>query len=273
MPTTREFWNGPGGHKWVGAQPLMDAVLAPFAEVLLEAAELPERGVVVDVGCGCGATTLMASRRRPGLEVIGVDVSEAMLTRARGRAHEAGLSVRFDVADAASTRPAGQVDRVISRFGVMFFDEPALAFDNMRSWLAPGGMLVAVVWGRVADNPWTADLLEVLREHVDAPTPSDDGPGPFGLSDPERLQGLLLGAGFEQVEQRPLDLPMRVPGSLDDALRFHWERSLVERALADADEATREAVRERLLAYVTERHDGAAIELGAQARLVRARVG
>ncbi|MEX1367552.1 MAG: class I SAM-dependent methyltransferase [Nannocystaceae bacterium] len=271
MQTAREFWNGPGGTKWVGAQPLMDAVLAPFAEVLLEAAQLPERGVLVDVGCGCGATTLMAAGRRPGIEVIGVDISEAMVTRARGRADEAELRVRFDVADAASARPAPRVDRVISRFGVMFFDEPARAFENMRGWLASEGMLVALVWGPVADNPWTADLLEVLREHVDVPTPSEEGPGPFGLSDPDRVQGLLHGAGFEQVEQRPLDLPMRVPGSLDDALRFHWERSLVERALADADEATRQAVRERLRAYVSERHDGTAIELGAQARLVRAR--
>lgn len=270
MKPNREFWNGRGGDKWVCSQPLMDAVLAPFAEVLLEAADLPERGVVVDVGCGCGATTLMTARRRPGLEVIGVDVSAPMLEHARGRARDEGLPVRFHHADAAVARPATGVDRVISRFGVMFFDEPEVAFGNIRGWLAPGGALVALVWGDVRDNPWTADLQELLSRHVELPAPSGDGPGPFSLGDPDRIFTILGRAGFRQIEQRPLPLPMRVPGPPEVGLSFHLERGLVEAALEGATEETVRAIHRDLREYVEQRHDGTAMELRAQARLVRA---
>lgn len=272
MRITQEYWNGPRAQKWVTSQARMDAVLEPFGRALLEAAELPESGVVVDVGCGCGATTLMASRARPGLEVIGVDISEPMLGRARDRAADEGLSVRFDVADAAIARPAASVDRILSRFGVMFFDEPVAAFTNMRRWLAPGGRLVALVWGRLADNPWTADVLEILRRHVELPLPSEEGPGPFGLSDPGRVDEILGQAGFTSVEQRDLDVPMSIPGSVDETLWFHCERSVVASVLEDASEPTRRAIRAEVRAYSERHHDGEGARFPARARLVRASV-
>lgn len=275
MKTDREFWTGEMGKKWVEAQPQMDAILVPFAEAILDAAQLPNEGVLVDVGCGCGATTLMVAQRNPRLRVLGVDISAVMLDHARGRAAHEGIDVEFVNGDATSARPIngdGDVDRIISRFGVMFFDDPAAAFANMRGWLAPGGLFVAAIWGPVADNPWVVELVEVVRRHVEIPMPSEEGPGPFSLASVEGVERLFHAAGFVSVDQRPLDLPMRIAGSVEDGLRFQSVRMTVESALKEADAATKAAILDDIREYVVERHDGEALTLGASARLVCARV-
>ncbi len=270
MSMSSPKWNGETGKRWVASQTLLDAILRPYADALIEAAALPESGTVVDVGCGCGATTLMAARSRPRVQVTGVDVSTSMLERARERAAAQGLNVRFEYGDAGVVeRPAASVDRVLSRFGVMFFDDPVAAFTNMRRWLAPGGAFVAMVWGPIADNPWMTEVIARVRRHVEVPEP-DSSRGPFSLAEPPQVERLLEDAGFARHEQRWVDLPMRIPGPVEDAVRFHRERSIVLSALDGVAAITRDAVHEELRAFVEAGHDGAALTLGARARLVRA---
>ena len=272
METKQDYWNGPGGDTWVASQPFMDSILEPFANAVLDEAQLPEAGTVVDVGCGCGASTLMAARRQPGLRVIGVDVSSAMLERARQRARDEELEIHFECADAATASPAEGVDRIISRFGVMFFDDLGVAFGNMRRWLAPGGRLVVAVWDPLDANPWMKNLFETLAAHVDVSLPPPGGPGPFSMGDPAKVEQILTQAGFSTVEQRPIGLPMRIPGSAEDAIRFHLERNLVTESLRDATPQQRDAVHGAIRAYVEAGHDGQGLSMPASARFVCAQV-
>ena len=267
-----EFWNGVGGKRWAAAQKQMDAVLAPFAEVLLDAAELPSAGVVVDVGCGCGATTLMVKDRAPGATAIGVDVSGPMLEVAREQAAMRGLDVRFDQADAATASVGkGQVDRVISRFGMMFFDDPLAAFTNFHHWLRPDGLMVTLVWDAIEHNPWLTSLLQIVRRHFEAPAPPPDAPGPFSLSNSAKLDAMLQEAGFKAITQRSVNIPMRVEGSIDEVLAFFRDRGPVLTAIEELDELTRDVLLADIRSFVVDLYDGTGLSLPSRSRLVRAR--
>src|ERR1700757_148522 len=134
-----EYWNGPGGQRWLNRQQAHDALLAPVAQVLLDRAAPSTGEMVLDIGCGCGATSIALARRvAPTGHVLGVDVSAPLLEQARQRA-PCGLPLRFILAD-ATVYPfePGRADLLCSRFGVMFFAEPARSFANMRSGLRAG---------------------------------------------------------------------------------------------------------------------------------------
>src|SRR5881628_2723223 len=150
---------------------------------------------VIDIGCGCGDTTIALARRvGPAGLVLGIDVSAPMLARAADAAREAGVAhVRFEHADAQTHRfPAQAFDVLYSRFGVMFFSDPAAAFGNLRTALRPGGRLGFVCWQAVPENPWIAVPLEAAAQHMALPPPPAPGaPGPFSFADPERVRRIL----------------------------------------------------------------------------------
>ena len=248
----------------------MDEVLAAFATVVLDHVSLGASDVLVDVGCGCGATTLAAAEMKTGARVAGVDISRPMLAVARARAVEADLAIEFVEADAATAQMGvGDVDWIISRFGLMFFADPEAAFRNLRSWLKPSGSLVTVVWSEVEHNPWALGLMEVARRHIDMPTPPPDGPGPFSLGDSSRLEELLRSAGFARVTQEPLAIPMRVEGDHEVALQYFKERGPIASALEETDDArVLDALFSDLRAFVVENHDGDALSLPTSARIV-----
>lgn len=158
---------------------------------------------VVDVGCGPGVTTLELARRvGPAGSATGVDVSDRMVEAARTRAAAAGVpNARFDVRD-AGTGPLGSFDAGYSRFGVMFFDQPATAFANLARSIRPGGRFAAAMWAELDANPWmfvpTLFAAEPLHAELDLPGPGE--PGPFSLADPQRTAALLESCGFRDVE-------------------------------------------------------------------------
>ena len=131
-----EYWSCVAGPKWTGHQEHQDQVLRPVSDRLIAAAEPKPGDRVVDVGCGCGATTIdFAARVSPGGEVLGLDISEPMLGRARERA-QANRSIRFELADATVYDfERREADLIVSRFGVMFFADPAKSFANLRKGL------------------------------------------------------------------------------------------------------------------------------------------
>src|SRR5262249_32133419 len=146
------FWNDAGSRRWVRQQALLDAMLASLGRRALERAAARHGERVVDVGCGCGDTSL-ALARAVGVtgRVTGIDVSRPMLERAGERAREAGLgTVCFVEADAQTHPFAREHDLVFSRFGVMFFIDPVVAFRNLRGALGPGGRLAFVCWQALA---------------------------------------------------------------------------------------------------------------------------
>lgn len=254
-----EYWNVTAGPKWVAEQEHLDAQLGPLGELAADRlGDLAGRRVL-DVGCGCGAHTLVLARRAgPAGSVVGVDVSEPMLARARERA--AGLAnVTFVAADAQTHRFARPFDVVASRFGVMFFADFAAAFANLRAALVPGGRLGFVAWQPVERNAWMHVPLECVARLVEMPPPGPPGsPGPFGLDDPDRIRKALAAAGFTRVEIEDVREPQNVGGArtLEEAVEFLTVAGPAAAALKGAPERRprlAEALRRALAPFVTPR--------------------
>ena len=168
------YWNEQSGPKWVALDGRLDALISPYGDRALERTKpaLGER--VLDVGCGCGRTTLELAARvgSPG-SVTGIDISTVMLARARERARKSGAqNVRFENADVQTHAfEPGSFDLAFSRFGVMFFADPVAAFANLRGALAPGGRLAFVCWQPLANNPWMQVPLAATAPHLKLPEP------------------------------------------------------------------------------------------------------
>jgi SAM-dependent methyltransferase len=252
-----DYWNGPEGQHWADREATFDAMLGVFVEPLLEAAAITTTDHVVDVGCGNGATSLAAARRATSGRVVGVDISGPMLERSRARAAADGVAnVEFVHADAQDHAFTEDFDVMISRFGVMFFADPVAAFTNLRSALRPDGRVAFMCWQGLFANEWVAVPAGAIFPITGPPEPPPpDAPGPFSFADPDRVSGILTGAGFTKIEINDVHLPVLLGGGLPlgDAVAFLAEGGMGKRFLGDADAATREraltAVRDALAPF------------------------
>lgn len=241
-----EVWNGPVGERWALYQAVLDAHIRPFGEAMLAAASLAEGARVLDVGCGCGATTIAAATAVGASgAVVGVDVSRPMLGRARERTKELA-NVRLVEADVSTFVSDEPFDVAISRFGVMFFEDPVVGFGSMRRATRPGGRLAFVCWRAMGENPWASVPLEAILGAVpgaaangDVPASTEGVPGPWALADSARVLDVLARAGWEGVEVAPFDHPMALGATLDDAVEFASRMGPGARALRDAPEEAR----------------------------------
>ena len=270
-----KHWNSEESGHWVAHQERYDGMLAPFVDRLIAAAHLGRDNRVLDVGCGCGATTLTAGSSVPSGSAVGVDISAPMLEVASRRATKATLSnVSFVEGDAQThSFVAGGFDVVISRFGVMFFDDPEAAFKNLAASMAPGGRMAFVCWQEMAQNPFVLVPGVALAEHVPLPDLGPSGaPGMFALADPVRIRSILTDAGLEEVSVKPLseEILLGGGGSLDDAVQFLRYGGMGRAVLDGVDDATQDqvefAVSEALAPYLTS--DG--VRIGCAAWLVSA---
>ncbi len=252
------YWNEQGGPRWVRLQEALDRQLASFGCVVMDRLAIGAGERVLDVGCGCGETSLELGRRG-GAEgrVLGVDISTVMLARARERA-AASPNVQFRAAD-AQTHPfaAASFDVVFSRFGVMFFRDPRAAFANLARALVPGGRIGFHCWKALPENPWMTVPLFAALQHVPAPPPpAPDAPGPFAFADAERVRGILADAGLAEIELESRTDVMGVgSGTLDDAVDFALQMGPASIALREATPETvakvRVSVREALAPHMT----------------------
>ena len=272
-----EYWNEVSGARWVDMNDVIDAQIAPLGEAGIAAAK-PLRGEnVLDVGCGCGQTSLqLAERVGEAGRVLGLDISAVMLERARERASQAGLSqLEFRNADAQTESFAGDFDLLFSRFGVMFFASPEAAFTNLLSALRPGGRLRCVTWQALGANPWMQVPLAAAAKHLPpggAP-PDPTAPGPFSFADPVRVEGILKVAGFEDVAHESLERELLVGGgrSLDDTVSFVAQLGPAGAALRGADDELRAKVLSEIRAALEPYHDGAGVKMPAACWIVSAR--
>src|SRR5688572_3293953 len=234
-------WNGQTGERWVANQARLDAMLAVFGQAAIEAAAPATGGRVLDVGCGSGASSLaLAARVGPGGQVLGVDISETLIGRARALAPQ-DAPAQFQVADAGSAElPEGAFDILFSRFGVMFFDDPTGAFAHMRRALKPGGRVAFVCWRGIAENDWVRLPMDAIKGIVPPTAPPDpEAPGPFSFGDPERVDRILTAAGFTDIALAPFDASIPFgegatrDAAIDDAVKMTFEVGPLSRALAD----------------------------------------
>src|SRR5258708_5909638 len=195
-------WNGDAGRHWVAESDRYDRMSAAFSTMVFAAADPRPGERVLDIGCGTGALCMAAAERVvPGGEVVGIDISAPMLDKARSRAAAAGLTnAAFLHADAQTTTFPQPFDAAVSRFGVMFFADPAIAFANIAQALKPGGRLVFVCWQDFLLNEWLTVPVFAALAHVPAPNLGEgDQPGGFSLADPRRVSALLTNAGFAEL--------------------------------------------------------------------------
>jgi SAM-dependent methyltransferase len=199
------YWNEQAGPTWAAEQVALDRQLAPLGHRVMAELDLSPGQRILDVGCGAGETTLELAAK--GAEAVGVDISRPLLDVARRRAAGAAR-VTFLEADAqAHAFAPASFDAIFSRFGVMFFADPAAAFGNLRRALKPGGKLAFVCWRRPDENPFMTAPMAAALQHVPAPPPPADptAPGPFAFADPERVRGILAAAGFTDIALTPHD--------------------------------------------------------------------
>jgi len=273
-----DYWNDLAGPKWVALQAAIDRQIGPIGETAMAAAGLSPGERVLDVGCGCGATSIELARRvSPGGSVLGVDVSTVMLAAAREAAGRAGVEgLDFANADAQNAEfPKGGFDVAFSRFGVMFFADPPAAFANLRRALRPGGRLAFACWQALAKNPWMALPLSAALRHMPPPAPPVPGaPGPFAFADPDRLRDILSGAGFADASIAPHETDLVVGGGqdLDGTVDFLLQMGPLAAALRASDADLRSHVADAVREAIAPFADGAGgVRLASATWIVTAR--
>jgi len=236
-----EYWNGAVGERWAAFQDVLDKALGAISDAALAFAAAKPGERALDIGCGCGTTTYaLAKAVGPSGSVTGVDISEPMLKVARGR----GTGVNFMKADAATHLFHPTHDLVFSRFGVMFFADPAAAFANIRKGLKPHGRLAFVCWRNALENLWASAPMAAARPLLPPQEPMDPlAPGPFAFADDARLKAILTGAGYRDVHIEKLDTVMNMGATLDDAAEQSLRVGPLSRAATDLDENTRTEIR------------------------------
>jgi SAM-dependent methyltransferase len=270
------YWNGTGGQRWADRQPVQDILLQPIADILIDRAKVKSGERVLDVGCGSGSTSFaFAQAVGLGGHVTGIDISAPMLARAREVAPP-GAPVEFVLADATVHAFAPEsFDLLASRFGVMFFADPALSFANMRHGMRRSGRLAFACWREPRENPFFMAPLQAVYRHVPKmPPPGPEDPGPFAFASEARVKRVLGAAGFTGIAMEPcnLALDVAVGRGLDAAVRGALEIGPAARALAEQPpeivDAAARSIREVLAPHLK----GQTVPLDAAIWIVTARV-
>jgi SAM-dependent methyltransferase len=241
-------WNSAPGQAWVEMQAVLDQTFTPLETLLVDAVAAVSPARVLDVGCGTGATTLAVARRvAPSDGCVGVDISEPMIAAARARAEHERVHVTFICANAQEhTFDPASVDMLISRFGVMFFDDPVRAFANLRRAARRGVALRFIVWRSAEENPFmtTAERAAAPLLPSLPPRKPENAPGQFAFGNAEHVDGILKASGWTEIDIQPLDVVCTFPEN--QLVRYLTRLGPVGLALQDADDDTRARVIEAI---------------------------
>jgi len=261
---------------WIAFQSALDAMLDPLGRSVMTRLAPAEGEHVLDVGCGCGSTTLaLAAAVGPGGTVTGIDPSAAMLAVARDAAAAAGLTNVDFIEGDAGTHPyrPHAYEVIFSRMGTMFFDEPEAAFTNLRRALRQGGRLGFVCWRSLEENTWTTEPRDAAAALVPLPPVADpDAPGPFSLARAERISSVLSHASFVEVTVEPLDRDLLIGrGDVDEAIEFYLRLLPTGYLMFEPDRHLLDRLRATLRTVLEGHRSDDGIWLGSASWLVRAR--
>lgn len=265
-------WAAARGDKWRAQLSGMESMLMPIDAPLIDALWLEAPCRIADVGCGGGGTATEILRRAPAGSVVhGFDISPALIALARGRPQPEERAIVFDVADMATAAPDKPYDRLVSRFGVMFFDDPNAAFANLLRWLGPGGRFAFAVWGRPSDNPWFTCVRDVVAQIIEMPPSDPDAPGPFRYADADTLLALLARAGFATLEVRDWRGALPIGGALAPAAAAHFAIAAFSsfgELLANAGDAALNDAHRSLTTCLSHHQHAGAVRMDATVRIV-----
>ncbi|SDY32378.1 Ubiquinone/menaquinone biosynthesis C-methylase UbiE [Lysobacter sp. yr284] len=276
-----EYWNGAVGLRWLAYNDWLDERTAAYGRAAFAAAAPQPGECVLDIGCGAGATTFELARAvGPDGAATGIDISAPLLGRARERAAALGLAVEFLEADASRPPFAPQrFDLLFSRFGVMFFDDPAAAFAELHKTLKPGGRIAFACWQDPQLNDWYERPLAAIAHILERAPVDTRQPGPFAFSDPDHIREVLAAAGFAQVELAPFATPFYLgrgasrEAMADDAMEQVFRVGPIARLLEPQSEQVQAQARGAIRASLLELADDHGLEVGGAIWVVTARAG
>ena len=264
-------WQADVGRNWAELYALTDRCFGGLTQRLLDRIADFEARDVLDVGCGAGEVSLAIARTRPHARVIGLDISPDLIAAAthRGTMHP---NASFELGDAAQWRREGFApDLLVSRHGVMFFDDPVAAFSHLNAIAAPGANLVFSCFRSARENRWAADIARM----IDQPPPGEGYvPGPFAFADPQFVEALLTAAGWAGVDIAPVDFAYVAGTGADpvaDARAFFARIGPAARALREVSPEDRPALEARIGEWLEEHRSGDMVLFGAAAWIVTAR--
>jgi SAM-dependent methyltransferase len=264
---------------WVELADRMEQMAGPPGRLAMDRLDPQPGSKVLDLGCGTGPTAVELAHRVGGSgSVVGVDIAEEMLAAARRRAAEQGLdNVTFVHADVqGQDLGSSDFDGAFSRFGVMFFSDPVAAFTNVRRALRPGGRLSFACWQNAFENEWMlVPAVAVMTVTGSAPPMPEPGqPGPFSLSDPDRVQTVLAEAGFGNIDITPHnDLVIGQETDIPDLAQASLRVGAAREALKDADEATKQKAYEAVVEALDSKVESGVVRLTRGVFLVTAQPG
>ena len=270
------YWTGAGGAHWLKGAARTEAALAPLGERAIAAAKVRPGERIIDIGCGTGPTTVALARAAaPGGSALGCDLSPALINEAWRRALSAGVAnIHFASGDAATYAFApGGADLLFSRFGVMFFGDPASVFRHLRGALKPGGRLVFLVWRPFKENGWAFIPFAAAGPLLpQMPRPAPDEPGPFSFGDPERPRALLTEAGFGEIAIKPIDTTIALSrNGLDEAVAEATELGPLARLLREQPDDVKARAADAVRAALAKHLSADGVILPAACWLITAR--
>jgi SAM-dependent methyltransferase len=267
-----KHWNGVAGSAWVEEQELLDRMFRPLEELLVDAVASGHR--VLDVGCGAGGTTLAVARRLGANgHCVGIDISDPMVAAARARAERDDVPASFIRAD-IQTHPFDRADfdMIMSRFGVMFFSDPVMAFANLRNAARDDAEMRFIAWRSAAENPFMTTAERAAAPLVpNIPVRQSDSPGPFGFADRHRVAAILDESGWADVDIQAIDVNCTLPEK--DLVRFFTRLGPLGLVFGGVDERTRSQVIETVRPAFDPFVHGPEVRYTAACWMVSARAG